>query len=698
MKYSAAQTKQLSELTLQLKNKLAFAEADINSLVEILNFHEYRYYVLNEPLISDTEYDELFHALKALEAKYPNQVNQNSPTQRVSSDLNSDFPTVEHTVPMLSLDNSYNADDLNDFDRRVKELSGETEVSYVVEPKFDGSSIALLYKNNQLVRGATRGNGVAGEEVTQNVRVIQSIPLTAELDKLGIARAELRGEIVIRKDVFDEINAKRQANGEKLLANSRNSAAGALRVKDPKEARARGLDAFLYQLGYAVDVDGNDLLQTELVRHHDNIAHLASLGFKVPVTESKLCKNINEVAAFVQEWEEKRDSYEYEIDGMVIKVNERHIQNKCGFTAHHPRWAIAYKFKAKQGTTKLLDVEFQVGRTGAITPVAKVEPLALAGVIISSISLHNEDIIKQKDIRLGDTVLIERAGDVIPYVVKSMEELRDGSESPIVFPTECPVCSSKPEKPEGEAVWRCINAECPAQIEERLIHFVSKDAMDIDGLGKDIVRRFYASGYLKTVEDIYQLPYEEIEQLEGWGAKSVQKLKNGVEASKNRKLEKILYALGIRHVGLGTAKILVKEVEHLLELKDFTQERLVELQDVGPKVAQSITDFFAIEKNIELLHNLESLGVILEKPAADEAAGGKVLKGLTFLFTGTLSKFGRNEAKDMVEENGGKTVSGVSKNLNYLVVGENAGSKLKKAQELGTVNIISEDEFLNMIQ
>lgn len=687
----------MANLTQSLRTSGSHKSGDITHFVEALNFHEYRYYVLNDPIITDTEYDEMFHKLRSLETEHPELILSNSPTQRVSPDLNGDFDTVEHTVPMLSLDNSYNADDLIDFDRKVKELSEESDVKYTVEPKFDGSSIALVYENDKLVRGATRGDGVAGEEVTRNVKVIQSIPLEANLSQYGIAKAELRGEIVIRKDIFDKINADREARGEKLLANSRNSAAGALRVKDPKEARARGLDAFLYQLGYAVDADGNDLLKTKLVEHHGNINKLSQSGFKVPVQESKLCNNIQEVIDFVTGWEAKRDAYEYEIDGMVVKVDEREIQDRCGYTAHHPRWAIAYKFKAKQGTTKLLGVEYQVGRTGAITPVAKVEPLALAGVTISSISLHNEDIIKQKDIRIGDTILIERAGDVIPYVVKSMEELRTGDEQVIEFPKECPVCQTTPEKPEGEAVWRCINAECAAQVEERMIHFVSKDAMDIDGLGKDIVKRFFALGHLKTVEDIYQLPYDEIQGLEGWGEKSIEKLKSGVETSKNRKLEKILYGLGIRHVGLGTAKVLVKPIQHLTDLKNWTQEQLIELSDVGPKVAQSVTDFFAIERNLELLQKLEEFGVVLQKPEGSEETGSQVLEGKTFLFTGTLTKFGRSEAKDMVEENGGKTVSGVSKKLDYLVVGENAGSKLKKAQEIETVNIISEDEFLSMI-
>ena len=695
MKYTPQQTQKLTQLSKELISK-PISAIDMDDLVEAMKFNEYRYYVLNEPMVADFEYDQLYAALKKLEHEHPELVKPDSPTQRVSPDLIDGFETVAHTVPMLSLDNSYNEDDLADFDKRLKDLAEESEIEYVVEPKFDGSSIALIYENDELVRGATRGDGVEGENVTTNVKTIQSIPFKADFSKFGITKIELRGEIVIRRDVFDKINEEREKRGEKLLANARNSAAGALRVKDPKEARARGLDAFIYQIGYAIDKDGNDLLRTQLTNHHSNIEFLAQLGFKVPVTESKLCKNIQEVGAFINAWEKKRDSYDYDTDGMVIKANRRETQDKAGFTAHHPRWAIAFKFKAKQATTKLLGVEFQVGRTGAITPVAKVQPTQLAGVTISSISLHNEDIIKQKDLHIGDTVLIERAGDVIPYVVKALEEMRDGTEVAIEFPKACPVCDSMVDKPEGEAVWRCVNAECPAQVEERMIHFVSKDAMDIDGLGRDIVKRFYSIGLLNTIEDIYQIDYAKVLELEGWGERSVEKLKNGIEASKGQKPERVLYALGIRHVGLTTAKTLIKAVGHVLELANLSIDALQELPDVGPKVAQTVYDFFKVEANIEMIKNLETFGVNLIKE--EQEGGSNKLDGKTFLFTGTLNKMGRNDAKQLVEENGGKLISSVSKNLDYLVAGEKAGSKLTKAQAISTINIISEDDFLAMIE
>lgn len=695
LKYTQVESRNLTETTAELLKQLPSVK-DVNRLVAVLNYHEYRYYVLNDPIISDFEYDQLFTALKKIEVEDSSKVLANSPTQRVSNELSESFETVEHTLPMLSLDNSYNAQDLIEFDRKVREMSGEEDIDYVVEPKFDGGSIALVYEDGKLTRAATRGDGTFGEEVTNNVKTISSIPLEVDFAKYKVQKAELRGEILIRKDAFEQLNIERLEQGEKLLANSRNAASGALRMKDPKEVKKRRLDAFMYQLGYAINTEGEDLLQTTFTQHKQNMSQLAELGFKVPFDESKLCRNIDEVIAYINEWEHKREGYPYDTDGMVIKVNEREIQNKCGYTAHHPRWAIAFKFKAKQATTRLLNVEFQVGRTGAITPVAKVEPVALAGVTISSISLHNEDIIKQKDIRLGDLILIERAGDVIPYVVKAMDDIRTGEEREIQFPLNCPVCNTKLDKPDEEVVWRCINVDCPAQVEESLIHFVSKDAMDVDGLGKDIIKRLFSLKLLNSIEGIYQLDYDKIIQLDGWGQKSIDKLRQGIQSSLNRKPEKLLYALGIRHVGSTTSKILMKNVYHIMELKNWDLEQLVELPDIGPKVAQSIIDFFKNEKNIELLENLEKLGLNFEREEQDSDDLG-VLEGKSFLFTGTMQRMGRTEAKDLVEKNGGKLISSVSKNLDYLVVGEKAGSKLKKAQAIPSITVITEDEFLQMI-
>jgi DNA ligase (NAD+) len=696
MKYSQDQVHQLMRATHTLLGHNEFKEkAWMAELVGVLEFHEYRYYVLHEPLISDSEYDKLYHGLRKLELAFPGQALPNSPTQRVAIDLTESFDTVRHTVPMLSLDNSYDLGDLKEFDRKLRELAQVERVAYAVEPKLDGSSIALVYENDKLVRAATRGDGEQGEEVTANVMTISSVPLVAAFSALGIQKVELRGEIVIARKVFAAINAEREVKGEKSLANPRNASAGGLRVKDPREARRRGLDALIYQIGYAVDKNGADLLHTLFTQHSNNMLALAKLGFKVPRDQSKVCMGIEEVHAFIANWETRREVYEYETDGMVIKANDRQVQDQAGFTAHHPRWAIAYKFKAKQATTTLLEVEFQVGRTGAITPVAKVRPTELAGVTISSISLHNEDIIRQKDLMLGDAVLIERAGDVIPYVVKSMAELRDGTQRPIVFPRQCPACGSHTKRLEGEAALRCDNPTCPSQMEERIIHFVSKDGMDIEGLGRDIVKRFYALGLISGLGDIYSLDLRSIGQLEGWGARSVERLAQGIEESKTRGPERLLYALGIRHVGATTARTLMQAVGHVLDLQNMDMDALTALPDIGPKVAKSIVEFFGNKANTELIAYLGSKGVVLEKQA--QSGQSNALQGKKFLFTGTLVKMGRTEAERLVEAHGGAVLGGVSKNLDYLVAGEKAGSKLDKARGIASIRIITEDEFLQMI-
>lgn len=669
-------------------------EQSIKELRDILRYHDWLYYVLSEPKISDFNYDHLFKKLQELEKENPDLLSHDSPTQRVAQGLTDTFETVSHSVPMLSLDNSYNEEDLLEFDRRVRELSGKDNIEYVAEPKFDGSGIALLYEDDKLVRAATRGNGVMGEEITNNARVIYSIPLKADFSKYNIYKAELRGEVVIAHKVFQKINEKREEEGLSLFQNSRNTAAGGLRMKDPSEVAKRGMDAFVYQLSYAVDKEGNNLLGHLLREHDENIQKLYELGFKTPGIEKTL-GNIQSVIRFCKEWEEKRDTYEYEIDGMVIKVNDLQIQDEVGSTAHHPRWAMAYKFKAKQARSRLVSVEFQVGRTGAITPVAKIEPVPLAGVTISSISLHNEDFINEKDICEGDMLIVERAGDVIPYVVGVVESERKENAKRVEFPDKCPSCGTEPVRLEGEAAWRCINAECPAQTEEKLIHFVSKVAMDIDGLGKDIVKRFISEGLISAIHDIYNLDYDRILALDGWKEKSVENLKKGIEASKENPVWRLIVALGIRHVGSATGKMLAKQVKSVLDLRDFSIEQLSELPDVGPVVAESIYDFFHNEANIHLINQLSETGVRIESES-DENKSDK-LEGKSFLFTGSLSKFTRDEAKEMVEQNGGRNISSVSKKLDYLVVGENAGSKKTKAEQIDTIQIISEEEFLNLI-
>lgn len=705
--YTAAEKKKLDKLSAQLAKGKAHKsqEDEVAELRQVINYLDWRYYVQSDAEFSDQEYDALFKQLRNLELDHPELKTEDSPTQRVAYGLSKSFENVAHSVPMLSLDNSYNGEDLIDFDRKARELSDLEKLEYCVEPKFDGASLALLYENDQLVRAATRGNGVFGDDITNNAKVIRSIPLSAPFSEVGLAKVELRGEVVIEKGVFEQMNQRRQKEnlqrkkeGKKeleLFKNSRNTASGGLRMKNSADVAKRGLEAFIYQVGYAVDAKGKDMLGQSLLKQFDIIELLAEMGFKIPVKEKKLCKNIDQVLKFCQEWETKRETYNYDIDGMVVKVNDLAQQQAIGATSHHPRWAIAYKFKAQSAETKLIGIDYQVGRTGAVTPVAKLDPVFVAGVTVSNVSLHNEEFIKEKKLRIGDTVIVERSGDVIPYIKGIVEAQRDGTESKIVFPKNCPSCKTDLTKPEAESIWRCDNEICPAQSIEKIIHFVSKGALDIEGLGKDIVKRFVDQGIINGLEDIYDLDYDRILKLDGWKEKSVEKLRKGVEASRSQPLWRLVVGLGIRHVGGTTAKMLAEQVSNLLDYKGWTEEQLLELEDVGPKVATTIVAYFEDPKNLSLIETLAERGVniIQEKKEAKSA----VLDGKTFLFTGKLTQFTRDEAKEMVEDNGGKVLSGVSAKLNYLVAGEKAGSKLTKAEKLGTVNIIDETAFLKMI-
>jgi len=693
--YSKDQTKKLQAETTTLLKKKTIEAKEIEPLRNVLRFHEHRYYILNDPLISDFEYDQLYKALEKIETENPKLISADSPTQRVAKGLTKDFPTVQHLVPMLSLDNSYNSDDLLDFDRKARELTGENKIEYCVEPKFDGASISLIYEDDLLIRGATRGDGVEGDEITTNIKQIKSIPLSAKFSAYGLQTVEIRGEVLINKNNFKKYNEQMIEQGLPPLANPRNAAAGTLRIKDPKEVGKRSLEAFVYNISYFTTIRGKKTA-AELDKHSGSLEILWELGFRSPEKEKKVIKGIEGVIKYCNEFEVMRDDLPYEIDGMVIKVNDVVLQDKLGMTSHHPRWAIACKFKARQATSKLLGVEFQVGRTGAVTPVAKLEPVAIGGVTVSSISIHNEDYIKEKDLRIGDAVLIERAGDVIPQIVKSLPEVRNGKEKKIVFPTQCPVCKSKLFKEEGEAVWRCINIECPAQVVERIIHFTSKDAMDIRGFGDANVRKFFELGFLNDIPGIYELDYDKIGKLEGFGQKSIDNLQSAINNSKNQPLHRVIYALGIRFVGETTAKTLARSVNHLLEFQNFSLEDLQNLEDIGPKVGGSIYQFFRNKDNVKMIQHLEKLGLKLKNEKKDHAKGGN-LTGQSFLFTGTLPTLKRSEAEEMVEQNGGQILSGVSSKLNYLVVGEDAGSKLEKAKKINTVKILSEDEFLKLI-
>ena len=693
--YSSDQTHQLQKLTATLLSQArekALDKARVEDLREVLRFHEYRYAILNEPLISDFEYDTLYKELEKIEQGSPELVSPDSPTQRVTSGLTKEFPTVQHLVPMLSLENSYNEEDLLDWDRKARELTGLEELDYCIEPKFDGASISLIYENDRLLRGVTRGDGVAGDEITTNIRQIRSVPLSAAFSRYGIQLIEIRGEVLMNKNNFAKYNAQLAEQNIPPLANPRNAAAGSLRIKDPKEVSRRNLEAFLYHVSYFTPATDDVAVTT----HSGTLKMLWDLGFRSPQKELRTVKGIRAVIDYCHDFEAQRDGLPYEIDGMVIKVDSIALQEKMGMTTHHPRWAIAFKFKARQATSILRKVEFQVGRTGSITPVAKIDPVPLSGVTVGSVSLFNEDVVREKDLRIGDHVLVERAGDVIPYIVKPLAELRTGKETPIIFPTHCPVCGDKLVKPEGEAVWRCVNITCPAQVVERIIHFASKDAMDIRSLGEANIRKFYEMGFLTDIPGIYRLPFDKIRVLEGFGEKSVHNLEAAVEASRQQPLHRLIFGLGIRYVGETTAKVLAAAIGHLTDLAGYSIEDLQALEDVGPKVATSVYQFFRNPDNLHLVKELESLGLTLKSGKSTTVAEGN-LNGQTFLFTGTLSRLKRSDAEESVERNGGKILSGVSSKLNYLVVGEDAGSKLEKAKKIPSIHILTEDEFIKLL-
>ena len=690
--YDKAQIQALQQTTKQfLASPLSI---ELNALKKVLQFHEYQYYVVNEPLISDYEYDQLYQTLLKIEAADPTCITPDSPSQRVGNSLNSNFETVPHLVPMLSLENSYNAEDLNDFDRKARETAGLAAITYCVEPKFDGASISLIYENDLLVRACTRGDGVAGEDITTNIKQIRSIPLRIPLAENGIQQIEIRGEVIMSKQAFDAFNEKLKAKQQATLANPRNAASGSLRMKDPKEVAERNLDAFIYHISYLLPLPGktvNPLLKT----HSGSLELLWNMGFRSPEKEKQLVPTIQDVIAYCSVAEAGRDHLPYEIDGLVVKVNDLELQEKLGMTSHHPRWAIAYKFKARQATTILENVEFQVGRTGAVTPVAKLKPVAIGGVTVSSISIHNEDYIIEKDLLLGDTVIIERAGDVIPQIVHSIASLRTGNERKIQFPTHCPICNTALVKETTEAVWRCTNFNCSAQVVERIAHFVSKDAMDIKNLGEANIKKFFELGLLKDIPGIYTLDFERIGTLEGFGKKSVENLQTAIEASKQQPLHRLIYGLGIRFVGETTAKTIASQINHLLDLTRITEAKLLEYEDIGVKVANSIVQFFHDPAQLKMIESLIQLGLNVEQTNHQQADG--TLTGLNFLFTGTLTQLKRADAEAIVEAKGGHILSGVSSKLNYLIVGEDAGSKLEKAKKIASIKIITEADFIELI-
>lgn len=689
------------------------ADSELEELRDVLRFHEYRYYVQADPLISDFEYDTLYKQLQKAENDNPELITRDSPTQRVGEGVikgqqpgQVNFPKTQHLVPMLSLENSYNTADLLDWDRKARELSGLDEVEYCAEPKFDGASISLIFEENLLTRGVTRGDGETGDDITPNIKQIKSVPLSAKFSEYGMRQIEIRGEVLLNKNNFARFNQSLIEEGLPPLANPRNAAAGSLRMKDSKEVSRRNLEAFLYHVSYystfarspqgsSITAQQQELHREEPTTHSGMLQMLWELGFRSPINEMKVVKGIEGIISFIESFEAKRDELPYEIDGMVIKVNNLALQDKLGMTSHHPRWAIAYKFKARQATSKLLAVDFQVGRTGAVTPVAKIAAVAVGGVTVTSISVHNEEYIKEKDLKIGDTILIERSGDVIPQIVRSMPELRTGEESFIQFPKCCPVCKDDLFKPDGEAVWRCVNINCEAQVVERIIHFVSKDAMDIRSFGEANVRKFYEKRLLKDVPGIYTLSEDALKNIEGFGAKSRENLLTAIRVSKAQPLHRLIFGLGIRYVGETTAKTLAQAIDNIFDLANASVEDLLQLEDVGIKVAGSISTFFQNQDNLHMLQELQQLGINMDSHKKAKATGN--LNDQTFLFTGTLIQFKRADAEEMVEKNGGKILTGVSSKLNYLVVGEDAGSKKEKAKKIPGIKILSEEEFLKMI-
>lgn len=667
------------------------AEKKIEELRNQIIKHDYNYYVLTEPVISDESYDKLVKELEKLENENPHLITPDSPTQRVGKDLTKEFNPVKHKIPMLSLANTYDEQDLFDFDRRVKESLPDSEkVEYVVELKIDGASVSINYVNGFLKTAATRGDGTVGEEVTNNIKTIRSVPLKIDLSKekkYKLKNFEVRGEVYMRISDFDKLNEEREAKGEKLFANPRNSTAGTLKLQDPKVVSARKLNVFLYSL---ISID------EEFESQEENLKLLSKLGFTIN-PQYKVCKNIEEVLKVCSRFEEIRDTLEYEIDGAVIKVNSMHQQKLLGSIAKSPRWAVAYKFKAKQAFTKLNAITWQVGRTGAITPVAELEPVKLAGSTISRATLHNYDEIQRKDIRAGDTVVIEKGGDVIPKVVSVVLSERPKKSQPTLPPEKCPVCNSKLFKPENEVAFYCENPECSAQIKGRLIHFASRGAMDIEGLGDALIDLFVDKGFITHFSDIYKLKdgRDELTKIERLGEKSIDNLLKSIEKSKSQPLSKVLFALGIRYVGAGAAQKITDHFNSIDDIIASGEEEISAIYEIGPSISKSIKQFFSDKNNLKLIEELRKSGLTFtsEKKVIVQSA----LTGKTFVLTGTLSSFSRDEAGARIIALGGKVTSSVSKNTDFVVAGEKAGSKLTKAESLG-VKVLDESTFLKMLE
>ncbi|ALC83918.1 MULTISPECIES: NAD-dependent DNA ligase LigA [Bacillus] len=649
------------------------AKHRIEQVKQLINQYNYEYHTLDQPSVPDSEYDERMRELIALEEEHPDLKSPDSPSQRVGGAVLDAFQKVQHGTPMLSLGNAFHADDLRDFDRRARQLAGDS-IQYNVELKIDGLAVSLRYRNGVFERGATRGDGTTGEDITENLKTIRSIPLRMNRD-LSI---EVRGEAYMPKRSFEALNEIREQNGEMLFANPRNAAAGSLRQLDPKISAKRNLDIFVYSIAELDEIEG---IETQ----SGGLDFLDELGFKTNETRKK-CNTIEEVIEFVEEFQEKRADLPYEIDGIVVKVDSLKQQEQLGFTAKSPRWAIAYKFPAEEVVTTLLDIELNVGRTGVITPTAVLEPVKIAGTTVKRASLHNEDLIREKDIKLLDKVVVKKAGDIIPEVVNVLVEQRTGEEQNFDMPTECPECSSELVRIEGEVALRCINPECPAQIREGLIHFVSRNAMNIDGLGERVITQLFRENLVHNAADLYKLTKEQLVNLERMGEKSADNLIKAIAKSKENSLERLLFGLGIRFIGSKAARTLAMNYESMDRLKKASQDELVQVDEIGDKMADAIVTYFEKKEVLELIDELQQLGVNMTytgpKLANAAEESDSYFANKTIVLTGKLEQLTRNDAKSEIERLGGKITGSVSKNTDLVIAGEAAGSKLAKAEEL----------------
>jgi DNA ligase (NAD+) len=659
----------------------------LEDLRETINHHNYRYYVLDSPEISDAEYDELMKELRQLEAEHPELVTPDSPTQRIGAPPVEAFGVVEHPQPLLSLANAFSDEELAAWHKRVSNLLGGRQFDLVCEPKIDGLAVALTYVDGLLVTGATRGDGYRGENITQNLRTIRSIPLS--VPKEAPPRFEVRGEVYLPKAGFKKLNEERAKEELPLFANPRNAAAGSVRQLDSSITARRPLDIFIYGLGWA---EGKAVPDT----HWEIMQYLKSLGFKINPNIA-LRRSLDEAEKYHQSWVESREKFPYEADGIVVKVNSIALQQELGTVAHEPRWAIAYKFPAIQGTTKLIDIGINVGRTGSLNPYAILEPVRVGGVVISSAALHNEEDIHRKDIRIGDWVVVQRAGDVIPEIVEPIVSRRTGKEKIFHMPSRCPVCGSEVIKPEGEAMHRCTNTACPSQALERIKHFVSRGAMDIDGVGEKLCQTLFEGGLIKDAADLYYLTQEQLLSLERMADKSASNVLNSIAKSKNRPLARVIFALGILHVGEQYAELLAENFNSIKDLAKTSQEELSTIPSIGPKIAESIVAFFRQKGNRRIIEKLRKAGVKLEREKVKEARLEELpLAGREFVLTGKLESLSRPEAEAKIKALGGKAGSDVTRKTSYVVVGTDPGSKLAKAQKLG-IKTLSEAEFLDFL-